>query len=256
MSTVLLERPSQGVALLRLNRPQARNALNDELRQRLAALFHELGEDAETRCIVVTGDEKAFAAGADLKEIADDTPIEMMRRRVLQLWKVIASCPKPVIAAVNGVALGGGCELALHADIIIAGENARFGQPELRVGIMPGGGATQRLMRVIGKYRTMMMVLTGASVTGAEAAAMGFASEAVPDERVLDRALEVAQIIAAMPPLAVGLTKETVLAGDDAALDTGLILERRGFELLFASRDQKEGMRAFIEKRKPNFEGR
>lgn len=256
MSVVLVEKPSEGVVLLRLNRPEARNALNDELRRKLAELFQALGEDSQTRCIVITGDRKAFAAGADLKEIVDDTPIDIMQRRVLALWKPIASCPKPVIAAVNGVALGGGCELALHADIIIAGEQARFGQPEVRVGVMPGGGATQRLMRSIGKYKTMLMVLTGKPMTGREAHAMGLVSDVVPDDEVVAHALEIATGIAALAPLGVRLTKEAALAGADAALDSGLLLERRLFELLFASEDQKEGMRAFAQKREPRFNGR
>lgn len=255
MSLVLLERPLPGVGLLRLNRPDARNALNGELREMLAERFRELGEDRETHVIVVTGDRKAFAAGADLKEIVDDTPVEIMQRGVLQLWRVIASCPKPVIAAVNGVALGGGCELALHADIIVAGEGARFGQPEVRVGVMPGGGATQRLIRALGKYKAMKMILTGEAITGEEASAIGLASEVVPDERVLDRALEIAAGIAELPPIAVRLSKEACLAGADAALDTGLLLERRMFEMLFATQDQKEGMRAFAEKRPPRFTG-
>lgn len=252
---VILEKPSVQIALLRLNRPEARNALNNELRHALAQFFTDLGHDAETRCIVITGDKEAFAAGADLKEIVDDDPIKIMNRGVLPLWKTIAACPKPVIAAVNGVALGGGCELALHADIIVAGKNARLGQPEVRVGIMPGGGATQRLVRAIGKFRTMKMVLTGETISGEEACAMGIASEAVVDEKVVDRALEIASQIASLPPVAIRFTKEAVLAGQDAALDTGLLLERRMFELLFASEDQKEGIRAFLEKRNPTFKG-
>lgn len=256
MSIIVVEHPSEGVVLLRLNRPEARNALNTELRVRMSELFDQLGADPGVRCIVITGDGKAFAAGADLKEVVDDSPVEIMQRGVLKLWKSLADCPKPVIAAVNGVALGGGCELALHADIIVAGEGARFGQPEVRVGVMPGGGATQRLMRAIGKYKTMKLVLTGDTISGIEAAEMGLASEAVPDERVVARALEIAATIAAMPPIAIQLTKEAAMAGADAALDTGLLLERRMFELLFATRDQKEGMRAFAEKRAAHFEGR
>lgn len=256
MSIIDVENPSDGVVLLRLNRPEARNALNTELRVRMAALFDQLGSDPEVRCIVITGDDKAFAAGADLKEVAEDSAVEIMQRGVLKLWKSLAHCPKPVIAAVNGVALGGGCELALHADIIVAGESARFGQPELRVGVMPGGGATQRLMRAIGKYKTMKLVLTGETISGVEAAEMGLASEVVPDAAVVARALEIAGTIAAMPPIAVQLTKEAAMAGADAALDTGLLLERRMFEFLFSTRDQKEGMRAFAEKRAPQFEGR
>ncbi len=256
MTTVQVERPSEGVVLLRLNRPDARNALNGELRQELADRVQEVERDPDARCIVITGNGKAFAAGADLREIVGDTPVEIMRRRVLELWRVVADCPLPIIAAVNGPALGGGCELALHADIIVAGENVPMGQPEVRVGVMPGGGGTQRLMRAIGKYRTMKLVLTGEPITGAEAAAMGLASEAVPVEQVLERALELAATIASRPPLAVRFTKEATLAGADAALDTGLVLERHLFEFLFSTEDQKEGMQAFLDKRQPAFRGR
>lgn len=256
MTTILVERPADGVVVLRLNRPEARNALNGELRQELADRIREIGEDPDARCVVITGNGKAFAAGADLKEIVDDTPVEIMQRRALQLWRVVAECPLPIIAAVNGPAFGGGCELALHADIIVAGENAPMGQPEVRVGIMPGGGGTQRLIRAIGKYRAMKLVLTGDPITGAEAAAMGLASEAVPDDQVLDRSLEIARTIASRPPLAIRFTKEVTLRGADAALDTGLLMERRMFEFLFSTEDQKEGMRAFIEKRDASFKGR
>ncbi|RTL50724.1 MAG: enoyl-CoA hydratase [Bradyrhizobiaceae bacterium] len=256
MSLTLLERPHEHVALLKLNRPEARNALNDPLRAELAERFQALSADRQTRCIIVTGNERVFAAGADLKEIVDSSPIDMMSRRVLYFWKVIAGCRKPVIAAVNGFALGGGCELALQADIIIAGEGAKFGQSEVSVGIMPGGGATQRLTRAIGKYRAMKMLLTGEHVTAQEALRLGFVSEVVADDKVLDAALRTATTIASMPPLAIEQIKEVVLAGMDASLDAGLMLERKAFEMLFASRDQEEGMRAFIEKRKPDFEGR
>jgi enoyl-CoA hydratase len=168
----------------------------------------------------------------------------------------LADCPKPVIAAVNGFALGGGCELAMHADIIIAGEGARFGQPEIRVGIMPGGGGTQRLLRAVGKFKAMKMMLTGEPVSGREAFDMGLASEVIADEQVLPRALELAGKIASMPPLAVRRIKEVVLAGQDASLSAGLMLERRTFDTLFDTEDQKEGMKAFIEKRKPVFKGK
>jgi len=256
MSLTLLERPHKHIVLLRLNRPDARNALNDPLRAELAEQIRALDADRETRCIVITGNERVFAAGADLKEIVDSGPIEMMSRRVLYFWRVIAGCRKPIVAAVNGFALGGGCELALQADIIVAGEGARFGQSEVCVGIMPGGGATQRLTRAIGKYRAMKMLLTGEHVTAQEAYRLGFVSEVVADEAVIPSALKVAETIASMPPLAIEQIKEVVLAGMDASLDSGLMLERKAFELLFASRDQEEGMRAFIEKRKPAFDGR
>lgn len=256
MSLTLLERPHEHVALVKLNRPEARNALNDPLRAELAERFQTLSADPQTRCIIVAGNDRVFAAGADLKEIVNSSPIDMMARRVLYFWKVIAGCRKPIIAAVNGFALGGGCELALQADIIVAGEGAKFGQSEVSVGIMPGGGATQRLTRAIGKYRAMKMLLTGEHVTAQEALRLGFVSEVVADDKVLDAALRIATTIASMPPLAIEQIKEVVLAGMDASLDAGLMLERKAFEMLFASRDQKEGMNAFIEKRKPIFEGR
>ena len=254
METVV-ERSGEGLAIVRINRPEARNALNRETRRQLAAAFAELGADAAIRCIVLAGDDKAFAAGADLKEMADVGAVELMLLATHRLWKAIADCPKPVIAAVNGFALGGGCELAMHADIIVAGEGAKFGQPEVKVGIMPGAGGTQRLTRAVGKYKAMAMVLTGRLVTAREAEAMGLVSEVVADDRVMARALELAREIAALAPLAVMQIKEVLLAGQDASLETALMLERKAFQLLFASRDQKEGMAAFLEKRKPTFKG-
>src|SRR5260370_308438 len=167
-----------------------------------------------------------------------------------------ASCPKPVIAAVNGYALGGGCELAMHADIIVAGEGASFGQPEVRVGIMPGAGGTQRLTRAVGKFRAMRMLLTGEPVAARDALAMGLVSDVVADGEVFDTALRIAKTIASMPPLAVMQIKEVVRAGQDASLEAAMMLERKAFQLLFATGDQKEGMRAFLEKRKPEFKGR
>ncbi len=256
MSSVLLEHPLEGVALLKINRPEAKNALNSEVRQALAEHFTALGGDPEVRCIVLTGDEAAFAAGADLGELAGSGPLEVMLRRVHFLWQAISRCPKPVIAAVNGYAWGGGCELAMHADIIIAGESASFAQPEVKVGIMPGAGGTQRLLRAVGKYQTMKMVLTGQPVSGRDAYAMGLASEVVPDAEVLDTALKMAKQISRMPPLAVEQMKEVVQAGEDAPLETALMVERKAFQLLFATADQKEGMAAFFEKRKPTYTGR
>ncbi|NMG75743.1 enoyl-CoA hydratase [Aromatoleum diolicum] len=253
---VILERPQSGIALLRLNRPEARNALSQALRLALAEHFTALGADPEVRCIVLTGSERVFAAGADIRDLAERSAIDMMMRNTHRLWQAIASCPKPVIAAVNGLALGGGCELAMHADIIIAGEGASFGQPEVRIGIMPGAGGTQRLTRAVGKFRAMKMVLTGQPVGAREALGMGLASEVVADGQVLARALELAAEIAALPPLAVMQIKEVVLAGQDASLEAALMLERKAFQLLFASADQKEGMRAFLDKRKPDYQGR
>ena len=253
---VLLERPADGVALVRINRPEARNALNMEVRKLIALHLTELGDDNATRAIVLTGNEKAFAAGADIKEMAGAGPIEMLQRGTHKLWRVIAACPKPVIAAVNGYALGGGCELAMTCDIIIAGESARFGQPEVKIGIIPGGGGTQRLTRAVGKYKAMKICLTGELVDAKEAFDMGLVSELVPDAEVEKRAIELAQQIAALAPLAVQQIKEVLLAGQDASLDAALRLETKAIQILFASQDQKEGMNAFIEKRKPKFQGK
>ena len=256
MSEVLVEKPEDGVALVRLNRPEALNALNMRVRTLLAENFRALTDAADVRCIVITGNEKAFAAGADLKEMAELGAVDQMLRNAQRYWQPIKDCPKPIIAAVNGYALGGGCELALHADIIVAGENAEFGQPEIRVGIIPGAGGTQRLTRAIGKYQAMKMVLTGESVKGPDALRMGMVSEVVPDAQVLPRAIEMARRIARMPPLAVMQIKDVLIAGMDSSLEAALLLERKAFQLLFATEDQKEGMRAFIEKRRPTFKGR
>jgi len=254
-SVVLVERPADGVALIRINRPDARNALNLEVRKLLARHLTEMGEDAATRAIVLTGNDKSFAAGADIKEMADAGTIEMLQRGVHKLWRAIASCPKPVIAAVNGYALGGGCELAMTCDIIVAGESAKFGQPEVRIGIIPGGGATQRLTRAVGKYKAMKYILTGELFSAKEAFEMGLASEVVPDAEVEKRAVELARQLGELPPLALQLAKEAVLAGMDAPLTSALALEAKSVQILFSSSDQKEGMRAFIEKRKPKFSG-
>jgi enoyl-CoA hydratase/carnithine racemase len=253
---VLVERPAEGVALIRINRPEVRNALNMEVRQLLADRLAAVAEEEAVRCIVMTGNDKAFAAGADIKEMANASAIDMLRRGALKLWSSIAACPKPVIAAVNGFALGGGCELAMSCDIILAGESAKFGQPEVKIGIIPGGGGTQRLARAVGKYKAMRYVLTGDIFDARTAYEMGLVSELVPDAEVEKRAIELAKQIAELPPLAVELAKEAVLRGMDAALDSGLALEAKAIQLLFASEDQKEGMAAFIEKRKPKFTGR
>ncbi|HUN47013.1 MAG TPA: enoyl-CoA hydratase-related protein [Stellaceae bacterium] len=256
MSEVLLERPSEGVALLRLNRPEQLNALNGALRKLLSEQFTLLTADDSVRVIVLTGNDKAFAAGADLKEMVHFSSVDHLLRKQHLLWRAITQCHKPIIAAINGYALGGGMELAMHCDIIIAGESAQLGQPEIRVGIMPGAGGTQRLTRVAGKFKTMKMVLTGKPVSAREAYDMGIVAEVVPDAEVPEVALKMANTIAGMPPISVSLIKEAVNAGQDASLETGLTLERRAFELLFATEDSKEGIKAFIEKRKPSYKGR
>ncbi|MDM9560963.1 MULTISPECIES: enoyl-CoA hydratase-related protein [Bordetella] len=253
---VLLDRPDQGVARLTLNRPAARNALNSALRQALRQAFEALEQDASVRCVVLRGSHGCFAAGADLKEIAGLDAGAVARLPVLETWRVIAGFSKPLIAAVAGPALGGGCELAQHADIILAARSARFGQPEVNVGIMPGGGATQRLVRALGYWRAMRLMLAGEPISAEEALAIGLASEVVDDERLDARALELARLIASRPPIAVRQIKRVALAGADASLATGLQLERQAFELLFDTQDQKEGMRAFAERRPPVFAGR
>ena len=244
------------MAVVRLNRPEAANALSLPLQARLSAAFTTLADDEAVRAIVLTGGESVFAAGGDIKGLSDAGPIEIMRRHTERVWAPIERCPKPIIAAVCGYAFGGGAELAMHCDIIIAGEGASFAQPEIRIGIMPGIGGTQRLVRAVGKFNAMRMLLTGRPVSAREAQVMGLVSVVLPDKEVMGEALAMARTIAAMPPLAAMQIKEVVLAGVDASLEAALMLERKANQLLFATRDQKEGMQAFIDKRKPTFEGR
>lgn len=243
------------VAVVRIERPEAKNALNSAVREQLAETFRSLARNDQVRSIVLTGGEECFVAGADIREFASASPVEMYRRHTEYLWDAIARCPKPVIAAVNGFALGGGCELAMHCDMIVAGQSARFGQPEVKLGLMPGAGGTQRLIRAVGKFQAMRIALTGCLVPASEALAMGMVSEVVSDERTLPRALEIAAQIADLPPLAVAQIKEVMLLGADLPLESALALERKAFQLLFDSRDQKEGASAFLEKRKASFSG-
>jgi len=253
---VLHEIRDDGVAIVRLNRPDSLNALSMPLRKELADTFTALQDNAEVRCIVLTGDDKAFAAGADLKDMAAQKMTDMIRRRSERYWQVVAATPQPVIAAINGFALGGGLELAMMCDIIVVGESAQLGQPEIRVGIMPGAGGTQRLTRAVGKYQAMKICLTGKPISGTEALAMGLASECVPDGDVYDTAVKMATSIARMPPFAAMATKEAIIQGGSASLEAGLALERKALHTLFATDDRSEGMQAFIEKRRPDFKGR
>lgn len=255
VAPVLLERPLPGVALLRLNRPQATNALSLELQALLSRYFSELAVDPQVRCIVLTGGDNVFAAGGDINSMAGVGPIDIYKRHTERVWGPIQHCPKPVIAAVFGYAYGGGCELAMHADLIVAGRSARFCQPEIRIGIMPGIGGTQRLVRAVGKVKAMRMALTGQPISAEEAWVAGLVSDLVDDDQVQSHALELARVIAAMPALAAEQIKEVILAGMDAPLEAGLALERKANALLFASLDQKEGMQAFIEKRPARFTG-
>lgn len=253
---VLTEIGEDGVAVVRLNRPDALNALNIATRQALAEAFAALHDDERVRCIVLTGNEKAFAAGADLKEFVDQNAVEIHKRRTERYWQTVASTPQPVIAAIQGYALGGGLELAMACDILVVGENAQLGQPEIRVGIMPGAGGTQRLTRAIGKFLTMKLCLTGKPISGQEAYQMGLASEVVPDDEVPEAAHKMAVSIARMPPLAARAIKESILFGANASLDTALALERKSFQFLFGTEDKTEGMTAFMEKRRPEFKGK
>jgi len=255
LGETVYERPGEAVALIRINRPEARNALNQAVREQIAAHVATAAEDPTVRCLVITGTEQVFVAGADIKAMATASAGEMAARGSDGAWRVLRDCPKPIIAAVNGWALGGGCELAMHADIIIAGEGAKFGQPEIRVGIIPGAGGTQRLTRAVGKFKAMKILLTGEPVSAPDAERMGLVSEVVADAEVLPRALAIAGTIAALPPIAARRIKELVLTGADMPLSAALTLERNAFHLMFDTQDQKEGMAAFIEKRKPAFRG-
>jgi enoyl-CoA hydratase len=254
---VLVERQAeQRTALVRLNRPKQLNALNGAVMDALCAALEELDRDDAVRAIVVTGNERAFAAGADIGEMAGATPIEMLLTNRIGQWDRIRKITKPVIAAVNGWALGGGCELAMTLDLIVAGEGAKFGQPEISIGVIPGAGGTQRLTRAIGKAKAMRMVLTGEPITAREAEAAGLVALLTQDEVVVEDALALAAKVAEKSPIALRLAKEAVNAAYEMSLTDALAHERRLFYLLFASEDQKEGMAAFLEKRTPDFTGR
>lgn len=247
------ERVAPGVALLRLHRPEALNALNLALRRALAAAFTRLDGDDGVRVIVLAGSARAFCAGADLREYVDARSEEVAARDMGRLWDAIADCRKPVIAAVRGHALGGGCELAMHADLIIAADNASFAQPEVLLGIMPGGGATQRLVRAVGKFVAMKLLLTGERIDGRAAAAAGLASEAVPDDDVEARALALATRMAGGARHAQRAIKEAVLVAMNTPLTQGLAFERKAFQSLFETEDKHEGISARLEKRDPRF---
>jgi enoyl-CoA hydratase len=245
-----------GFALIRLNRPEVLNAISIQLMKDLVAALEDADADDAVRCIVITGSDRAFAAGADIREMAEATATEMLGRDQFARWDRIRKIAKPVIAAVGGFALGGGCELAMACDMIIAAETARFGQPEIALGVIPGAGGTQRLTRAVGKAKAMEMVLTGRTITADEALRWGLINKVVPAESLLDEARAWAAEIAAAPPMAVRLAKESILRSFDTTIEGGLAFERKNFYLLFSSEDQKEGMRAFLEKRRPTWKGR
>jgi enoyl-CoA hydratase len=254
---VLVERDdARRIALVRLNRPKQLNALNGQVMDALCEALEALDRDEAIRVMVVTGNEKAFAAGADIGEMAEAGPMDMLRTNRIAQWDRVRRISKPVIAAVAGWCLGGGCELAMTLDIVIAAESAKFGQPEIKIGIMPGAGGTQRLPRAVGKSKAMEMILTGEPISAAEAERIGLVSRVVPNEVLETDALDLAAEIAKRAPLALRLAKESVNAAYEMSLTDALAHERRLFYLLFASEDQKEGMAAFIEKRKPAFKNR
>ena len=253
--TLLVEQRG-AVTLITLNRPQALNALNSQLLADLIAAFSKFDADDSQRCAVLTGSEKAFAAGADIKEMASQSFADMYGSNFFAGYDRVTATRKPWIAAVNGFALGGGCELAMMADFIIAGDNAKFGQSEIKLAVTPGMGGSQRLTRAIGKAKAMEMCLTGRMMDAAEAERSGLVAKVVPAAELVDEAVKTAEAIAAMAPLAALATKEMVNAAFETTLQQGVVFERRLFHGLFGSADQKEGMAAFILKRKAEFKGR
>jgi enoyl-CoA hydratase/carnithine racemase len=246
----------EGVGIARLNRPEARNALSPDLMEELAALVEAWDADPEVGCVVVAGGEEYFAAGADIKAMAERSFQETLVTPTARFWPRLAAVRTPLIAAVSGYALGGGCELALLCDMIIASETAEFGQPEILLGIIPGGGGTQRLARVMGKQRAMELVLTGRRIHAEEAFRLGLVNQVTGRKEWLDKAVELGQVVARRPPIAVRLAKQAVLAAEETSLTAGLEHERRLYELAMATEDRVEGMLAFLEKRGPEFTGR
>ena len=253
--TILVERDNE-IGIVQLNRPKVMNALSFELMSELVKSLEEMDNDPSIKVIVLTGSERAFAAGADLAEMSQASTVDLVLGRRFELWDRIRKISKPTIAAVSGYCLGGGNELAMNCDIIIAAEGATFGQPEVNVGIMPGAGGTQRLPRAIGKYRAMEMILTGKSISAEEAHRVGLVNRVVPQESLMEEAKKIAREIASKPPISVRVAKEAVLRAQDTTLEVGLEFERKAFYMLFATEDGKEGMRAFVEKRKPDYKGK
>ena len=254
-TTLILTSLLDRTGLIQINRPQQLNALNATVMEELATALEEFDRNDQVGCLVVTGDQRAFAAGADIKEMADASAIDMLKRDNIARWDRIKKIKKPIVAAVSGYCLGGGCELAMSCDLIIASESAQFGQPEINIGVIPGAGGTQRLTRAIGKSKAMEMVLTGRYMSAPEAEQCGLVARVVPVEVYLDEAIKLANEIAARPPIALRFAKEAINKAFETSLNDGLEYERRLFYFLFASEDQKEGMRAFVEKRKADWKG-
>jgi enoyl-CoA hydratase len=252
----ILTRTEGRVGIAQLNRPQQLNALNLELMVELMEALESFEADPAIGCLIITGNERAFAAGADIKAMADATPADMLQSPMIDQWDRLRRITKPVIAAVSGFALGGGCELAMACDMIVAGETAQFGQPEINLGVMPGAGGTQRMTLAVGKALAMEIVLNGRFLTAQEALRAGLVNRVVPTERYLDEAIRLATEIAARAPMALRLAKEAVNAAFEMSLPAGLAYERRLFYMLFSTEDQKEGMNAFINKRKAVWKGK
>jgi enoyl-CoA hydratase/carnithine racemase len=243
------------VALLRLNRPEARNALSPEVMDLLASELERMDPDPEVRCVVIAGSDEVFAAGADIKAMSERSLAEALYHPAAEFWKRLSKVKTPMIAAVSGYALGGGCELALACDMIVASDTARFGQPEITLGIIPGGGGTQRLARVLGKQRAMEYVLTGRRFDADMGLEMGLVNKVVKKGHWLQEAMVLAHTVAERPPIAARLAKQAVLAAEETALSAGLEAERRLYEISMATEDRVEGMQAFLEKREPRFRG-
>lgn len=258
MENILLEYPynkHEHIALVRLNRPKVLNALSTDLMQELVDCFLELDQNPKVRVIILTGNERAFAAGADIAQMASATPVDQINDQRFRTWELLRLVTKPIIAAVNGFALGGGCELAMSCDLIIASDEAKFSQPEIKIGTIPGAGGTQRLTRAIGKSKAMLMVLTGDMIDAKTAYEWGLVAKIVPSITLLQETFEIAKTISDRAPVAVRLAKEAVNKSFEMSLKDGMDFERRNFYLTFSSADQKEGMKAFIEKREPKYLG-
>lgn len=250
------EQIAEHIALIQLNRPKELNALNLELMGEIRDALKALDENEKVRVIIITGNDRAFAAGADIKQMSGKGAIDMLKIDQFSTWDQIKKTKKPIIAAVSGFALGGGCELVMHCDCVVASETAQFGQPEIKIGVMPGAGGTQRLPRAVGKALAMEMVLTGEFISAERALQAGLINKIVPVDLLMDETIKMAQKMARNSPLALQLAKEAVLKSFESSLSEGLSLERKNFYMLFATEDQKEGMAAFVEKREATFQGK